>query len=665
MVLMPIRSDLMISRVYKNSSPPSFGNIHFRQQLGNTLFCLQLARCHFSGSHLSHKSGPTVLLRPDCIKGTISPTHSVASLLMWWKLPITNSSQVAGLSMSSRLRVVEVSFNSTHLVLKGAECKSGWSRTTSAFSCHPSHHVLMVAYPVCSGLPSELLAATVACSRLCYLDIVWDEMVEPFLTSIHAGPNNDRLYAYEVLAALFGYGSADTPNENGWDLERFIHPAFHQPPNKHASPTQIFLEEFTNVVLSSAIVPVEIPALDPLWICSCYESKNRDVDTGRGQIYCLSNSVCAIDKTLKQRIQTPPPLGLLDDKQPHPLSNNLLFRTLYCILNHGMGLMLMNHKLLTTYHNVEIHSRPPPSCLMISNEEVYELLSDLSEVLEACTKECLQLLLAKCAIKVVTEWMKIGLNLLILPFAKILSRSSIVSSHGSLRQPQKFCLTAVEQLWQNTSKMNETQTRTLSVYCTLQTKFRKVNLGLLVSSLELSTLIIPPFQTQSSLSTISSNEFIAFVKTSAPVLSKHLKDIVPSEKSSFSVLSCIIVAWKPSPGDQKPLVTIPRKLESEGEDRLVDKPGELHVSYHGEIFGHPEGVMITVSNLSISTLNLLLLAKFIPDLNAQLKLPVSLTESGSLFLEQLGLKNLSCLSDKELSAIRLIQLEPKIIPLGF
>ncbi|KNZ62632.1 hypothetical protein VP01_12456g1, partial [Puccinia sorghi] len=111
---------------------------------------------------------------------------------------------------------------------------------------------------------------------------------------------------------------------------------------------------------------------------------------------------------------------------------------------------------------------------------------------------------------------------------------------------------------------------------------------------------------------------------------------------------------------------IPRKLASEVEDRLVDKLGELHISYQGKIFGHPEGVVITDSNSSISTLNLLLLTKFIPDLNAELKLPGSHTKSGSLFLEQLGIfKNLSCLSDKELSAIRLIQLELKIIQLGF
>jgi len=110
---------------------------------------------------------------------------------------------------------------------------------------------------------------------------------------------------------------------------------------------------------------------------------------------------------------------------------------------------------------------------------------------------------------------------------------------------------------------------------------------------------------------------------------------------------------------------IPGELAFEVEDKLVDKLRELHVSNHGEIVGHPEGVMITDANSSISTLSSLLLTKFIPDLNAGLKLPGSLAEAGSLFLEQVGLfKNLSRLSDKELSTIRLIQTEPKIIQLG-
>jgi len=287
----------------------------------------------------------------------------------------------------------------------------------------PSHHVLMAAYlygsvgfikeaqphpPVCSGLPSELLAATVACPRFRYLDLVWDQMVEPFLPSILAGPNDEhRLYAYDVLAALFRYESADTPNENRWDLERLIHTVYHQPPSKPESPTQICLEEFTNVALSSAIVPVEIPALDPLWICSRYDrvlwivacsigsiqyikspntgawilnfpaNSQREGDQKRvgprsmfriwqdvvksiASVYgtCdwifdteLSNSVSAISETLEQSIHTPPPLELLEEEQSHPLPNIFLFRILYCILKHGMGVMLMNRKLITTYHS--------------------------------------------------------------------------------------------------------------------------------------------------------------------------------------------------------------------------------------------------------------------------------------------------------------------------
>ncbi|PLW49745.1 hypothetical protein PCASD_01568 [Puccinia coronata f. sp. avenae] len=110
---------------------------------------------------------------------------------------------------------------------------------------------------------------------------------------------------------------------------------------------------------------------------------------------------------------------------------------------------------------------------------------------------------------------------------------------------------------------------------------------------------------------------------------------------------------------------IPGELAFEVEDKLVDKLLELHVSNRNEIVGHPEGVMITDANSSISTMSSLLLTKFIPELNARLKLPGSLAEAGSLFLEQTGLfKNLSRLSDQELSTIRLIHTEPRIIQLG-
>lgn len=567
----------------------------------------------------------------------------------------------------------------------------------------PSHHVLMAAYlygsigyikdaqphpPVCSGLPSELLAATVGCSRFRYLDIVWDEIVEPFLPSILAGPNDEhRSYAYDVLAALFRYGSADTPDENRWDLERLIHPVYHQPPNKPELPTQICLEEFTNVALSSAIVPVEIPALDPLWICSRYDRvlwivacsissiqyiKNpktgtwvvtfpaysqregeqkpvgprnmfriwQDMVKSIASVYetCdwifdteLSNSVCAISATLEQSIQIPSPLGLPEDEQLHPLPNIFLFRNLYNILKHGMGLMLMSRKLVTANHSENAKApRKISLCLktlafvfaspvageiadalgtqdwieydvltqmvmddfiaaqkvMGSNEEVYELIGDLSEVLEACTKERLQLLLGKCAMKVVTELMKI-VEPGVLPDEPSLQPAAALMINASFKTIQAVetidpalrkefievfnCF--LSRLTQGSLKIlldgcrttlaeylkDERNSDRELVYCTLLTKLGKVNLGLLVSSLELSTLITPPCQNQSRLSTVSVNEFIAFVKTSAPV-SEHLKDIVPAEKTSVSVLSSFPLACLPSSAtgpSSSPMLSMP------------------------------------------------------------------------------------------------------------
>jgi len=114
-----------------------------------------------------------------------------------------------------------------------------------------------------------------------------DEMVEPFHPSILDGPNDEhRLYAYEVVAALFRYGSADTPNENRWDLERFIHPVFHQPPNQLElprkpvkTPTVIDPQAFTVGSTAKAVHPTQLVGPLPyplLGLSQVLPSKNVD-----------------------------------------------------------------------------------------------------------------------------------------------------------------------------------------------------------------------------------------------------------------------------------------------------------------------------------------------------------------------------------------------------
>ncbi|KAA1130822.1 hypothetical protein PGTUg99_023877 [Puccinia graminis f. sp. tritici] len=107
---------------------------------------------------------------------------------------------------------------------------------------------------------------------------------------------------------------------------------------------------------------------------------------------------------------------------------------------------------------------------------------------------------------------------------------------------------------------------------------------------------------------------------------------------------------------------IPAELAFEVEDKLVDRLVELHVSTEAELGAHPGGAMIRDANSATSLLSSLLLTKFIPELNGRLKLPGSLAEAGSTFLELVGLyTNLSQLSESELTAIKLIHTHPNII----
>ncbi|WAR59084.1 hypothetical protein PtB15_10B426 [Puccinia triticina] len=386
-----------------------------------------------------------------------------------------------------------------------------------------SHHILLCAYlygaigfikqyqahpPMFCSPPSELLALTDTCSRFQYLDIVWDQMIEPFLPTILTGPHDEqRLHVYDVLAALCRYDSSDSPTETNWTPDRLVHPAYHQPPTKPESSTEICLEEFSNAALSSAVVPVEIPALDPLWICSRYDKvlpmiassissiqyiKNlnstqwvKHPSTGSqdskrvgprsmfrlwqelmksiGSVYqaCdwifeteLSASLSAIGDTLEHAIQTPAPLALRDEREPHhsPNISIFLFRHLYCILKHGLGPEIMNRRLIvingsgspdkprkislsfkilsfvfTSSAAGEIANALGPEdwleyCALAQvivddfisaqkvvgfNEKLHDLVNDLSEVLQACTQDRLKSLFGKISMKIVIELMKI------------------------------------------------------------------------------------------------------------------------------------------------------------------------------------------------------------------------------------------------------------------
>ncbi|PLW10978.1 hypothetical protein PCASD_20161 [Puccinia coronata f. sp. avenae] len=583
-----------------------------------------------------------------------------------------------------------------------------------------SHHILLTAFlygaigfvqdvllhpPSSLKTPSELLATTRACPRFHYLDVIWDQMVDPFLPNILAGPHDEhRVYAYELLAALLRHASAgDTPNPNRWTLERFVHPAYHQPPMKLGSSADIDLEEFTKAAHSSAVLPVEIPALDPLWICSRYDKVLRiiassissiqhikSLDPGawlveppthlssppkqvgpRGlfrvwqelvkslsSVYQssewvfetqLSDSVGSISNILEASIQTPAPMGLREEEQPSHYPNIRLFRNLYRILRHGMGTELMNRKLVTVSDTESPEKTRKISLFfktlsfvftssvtgetvnmldpedwseygvlaqivtedMISaqkvigfNDKLYELINDLSEVLKACTQERLQFLFGKFTMQTVTEFMAIvepgvlldeppltpasaamidacfrsiqgtgsvapaTLNKFIKVFNILLSRLT----QGSLKVLLDGCRASLIEYLHD----ERNQDRNL-VYSTLLAKLRNVDLIHLMSPLDLSDLIVSPFQNQSSLSTVSPNDFLSFVKTAAPAFIGNQEHGVPAGRnSSVSVPSSIPVSGLGKPSGHSPSRSSPTRARDDPTPSMPEKSRESH-----------------------------------------------------------------------------------------
>ncbi|KAA1095445.1 hypothetical protein PGT21_020315 [Puccinia graminis f. sp. tritici] len=544
-----------------------------------------------------------------------------------------------------------------------------------------SHHILLSAYlygvigfikeflahpPMCFSPPSELLATTNTCSRFQNLDTVWDEMIGPILPNILAGPHDEhRYHVYEILIALCKHDSPDSPTENEWTLERLIHPAYHQLPTKPESSLETYLEQFSNAAVSTAVTPVEIPALDPLWICSRYEKvlpiivssissiqyiqsvekeqwvthpstgSPRPEDSKRvgprrmfrlwqefvksmGSVYqsCdwifdtpLSASLCALGDTLEKTIQVPAPLVLRAESEPHhsPNISIFLFRNLYSILKRGIGIELMNRKLIvindsaspdkprkiSLYFKIlsfvlassvagEIANTVGPEDwaeydalaqvviddyisaqkVMGCNEKLYDLISDLSDVLQACTHDRLTLLFGKISMKIVIELMKIVEPGVLLdePSLKPASAMMIDACFNSIQAggvidqaTQKQFIEVFNEffsrLTQESLKIlldscqtnfsaylnNEQNDDRQLVYNTLLSKLRKVDLTLLMAPLELSALILSPFRNQPSSSTFSSKGFIDFVKTSAHAYIGEQQDIVQAIKNLTSV----------------------------------------------------------------------------------------------------------------------------------
>ncbi|KAH9817472.1 hypothetical protein DFH28DRAFT_1155493 [Melampsora americana] len=115
--------------------------------------------------------------------------------------------------------------------------------------------------------PQAWLESVAQSSQFRHLDIIWEEIIEPSIPNLLLSQiNAHRLYASDIIVALFG-GVNDT-NEDGpsrspviWNLERFLHPVYHDPPFKAEQPSKIDLEKF------SEGSDQNIPALDLLWIC--------------------------------------------------------------------------------------------------------------------------------------------------------------------------------------------------------------------------------------------------------------------------------------------------------------------------------------------------------------------------------------------------------------
>ncbi|MBW0478274.1 hypothetical protein O181_017989, partial [Austropuccinia psidii MF-1] len=175
--------------------------------------------------------------------------------------------------------------------LSGQECRS-----RTLIECQQStHHLSLTAFLYGNlgfvkqylAIPTPLLSDSLSVQRMPpiewfetvsnsprfrHLDVIWDELVEPFLPNILTGPVDEhRLYALDVLVSLCSNGTVDslatTSNQTKWSLQRFLHPVYHDPPSKADSPLEICLDGFSKAAISSAVKPGEIPGMDPLWIC--------------------------------------------------------------------------------------------------------------------------------------------------------------------------------------------------------------------------------------------------------------------------------------------------------------------------------------------------------------------------------------------------------------
>ncbi|KAH9459190.1 hypothetical protein MJO29_010283 [Puccinia striiformis f. sp. tritici] len=682
-------------------------------------FIMQLFRSAYfvPGNTLSAPTAPS----PNAHNSSTANSDKYKSLLQPGKDSVVTSPQINQSVPNTSHQSASSSGNSQRQSLDGPQSSS--------------HHIVLSAFlygavgfikdnlahpPVCLRSPSELLAMTRTCSRFHYLDTVWDEMIDPFLPNIMAGPHDEhRLYVYEILAALCRHESPDSPSETSWTLERLVHPPYHQPPIKPESTAEISLEALTNAALSSAVVPVEIPALDSLWICSRYDKvlpvmassissiqyikgvkpgqwvmhpaagSERIEDFRRvgprsmfrlwqeliksmASVYqtCdwifdteLSASVSAIMNTLEQTIQIPACLGLRTEKEPHdsPNISIFLFRHLYGILKHGLGLEFMNRKLIATHDSEasgqnrkislfsktfsfvftspvagEIANTLGPKdwveyCALAQsvmddfitarkvtgfNEKLYDLIDDLSDVLQACSQERLQQMFGKSSINIVIELLKIVEHGVLLdepsltPSSAIIIDACLKCMHGREGIDQATQKQFIETFTEFLSRLTQGSLKILldscrtslssylyddqnhgrqQVYTTLLSKLRKVDLTLLMSSSELSALVLSPFRNQSSSSTAFSEEFLSFVKTSAHDFIGAEEDIVEAvdDLSPISQLSqpSQSSAAHPKTADDSPM---------SHPDHSQSPPSSLKTSVEPD---HPHTVQENVSNL--------------------------------------------------------------------
>ncbi|KAI9613993.1 hypothetical protein H4Q26_009847 [Puccinia striiformis f. sp. tritici PST-130] len=397
----------------------------------------------------------------------------------------------------------------------------------------------------------------------------------------------------------------------------------------------------------------------------------------------LSASVSAIMNTLEQTIQIPACLGLRTEKEPHdsPNISIFLFRHLYGILKHGLGLEFMNRKLIATHDSEasgqnrkislfsktfsfvftspvagEIANTLGPKdwveyCALAQsvmddfitarkvtgfNEKLYDLIDDLSDVLQACSQERLQQMFGKSSINIVIELLKIVEHGVLLdepsltPSSAIIIDACLKCMHGREGIDQATQKQFIETFTEFLSRLTQGSLKILldscrtslssyltmikttagsrlvsllysyeysercslttvcffltgqQVYTTLLSKLRKVDLTLLMSSSELSALVLSPFRNQSSSSTAFSEEFLSFVKTSAHDFIGAEEDIVEAvdDLSPISQLSqpSQSSAAHPKTADDSPMSHPDHSQSppsSENVSNLLSLPAEL------------------------------------------------------------------------------------------